>query len=348
MRGAIDPYVYGRWTIKDDVEDSNKSVFAHVVFHPIERLSLTGGLRWSRTRKSYTFNHPGLLVVPDPVVGKLSRIDWKLGADFELTDDLMIYGSAATGFRPPGVNPRPTTPIQLLPFDEEDMTSYEIGLKSEFLDNRVRLNLAAFYSDYAKRLTSVLRYECTGQTTPVDLPSQCGTGPFVQWFIFETAPATIKGIEAELSARPVDGLLLNAALGYNKFKNGVKTPGQPGYRNPEQLIQPEWNANAGVEYAMDVGGGSLTPRLDWFYQSHMTFGPTSTSPRTELFTVPAYSVFNGRITYETEDGDWSFALSGTNLLDKFYYYNLFSGSGFALSGQPSRPREWAVTVNRKF
>jgi iron complex outermembrane receptor protein len=348
MRGAIDPYVYGRWTIKDDVTDSNKSAFAHLVAHVTDRLSLTGGLRWSKTRKSYTFNHPGLLVVTDPVVGQLTRVDWKLGADFKLTDELMVYGQAATGFRPPGVNPRPTTAIQLLPFDAEEMTSYEIGLKSEFFDRRLRLNLAGFYSDYSKRLTSVLRYECTGLTTPVDLPAQCGTRPFVQWFIFETAPAKVKGIEAELTARPVDGLTINAALGYNKFENGVKTPGQPGYRNPEQLIQPEWNANAGIEYGLPLAGGTLTPRLDWFYQSLMTFGPSTTSPRTDLYSVPAYSVFNGRVGYQTADKAWSITLSATNLFNKFYYYNLFSGSGFALSGQPSRPREWAVTLKRQF
>jgi len=348
MRGAIDPYVYGRWTINDDVTDSNKSAFAHVVVHPTDRLSLTGGLRWSKTRKSYTFNHPGLLVVPDPVVGELTRVDWKLGADFKLTDDLMVYGQAATGFRPPGVNPRPTTAIQLLPFDAEEMVSYEIGLKSEFFDRRLRLNLAGFYSDYSKRLTSVLRYECTGLTTPVDLPAQCGDRPFVQWFIFETAPATVKGFEAELTAQPVDRLMVNAAVGYNRFENGVKTPGEPGYRHPDQLIQPEWNANAGIEYGIPVAGGTLTPRIDWFYQTHMTFGPSTTSPRTDLFTVPAYSVFNGRIGFQAGDKAWKIELSATNLFNKFYYYNLFSGSGFALSGQPSRPREWAITVKRQF
>jgi len=348
MRGAIDPYVYGRWTIKDDVEDTNRSAFVHLVGHVTDRLSLTGGLRWSKTSKSYTFNHPGLLVVPDPVVGRMTRVDWKLGADFKLTDDLMFYGQAATGFRPPGVNPRPTTAIQLLPFDAEEMISYEVGLKSQFFDRRLVLNLAAFYSDYSKRLTSVLRYECTGSTVPVDTPAECGTGPFVQWFMFETAPATVKGFEAELTAQPFEGLLINAAVGYNKFENGVTTPGQPGYRHPDQLIQPEWNTNAGIEYAIPMAGGTLTPRLDWFYQSHMTFGPSTTSPRTDLFTVPAYSVFNGRIGYETDDEAWSVALSATNLFNKFYYYNLFSGSGFALSGQPSRPREWAITVKRKF
>jgi len=348
MIGSIDPYVYGRWTIDDRVEDSNRSAFVHLVLHATDRLSLTGGLRWSKTSKSYEFNHPGLLVVADPVVGKMSRLDWKLGADFKLTDELMVYGQAATGFRPPGVNPRPTTAIQLLPFDAEEMISYEVGLKSEFFDRRVRLNLAAFYSDYSKRLSSVLRYECTGLTTPVDTPAECGTRPYVQWFIFETTPATVKGFEAELTAEPIDGLRINGTVGYNKFVNGVDTPGQPGYRNPEQLIQPEWNASAGIEYGIPVAGGTLTPRLDWFYQSHMTFGPTTTSPRTDLYTVPAYSVFNGRIGFETADKDWSVAFNVTNLFDKFYYYNLFSGSGFALSGQPSRPREWSVSIKRQF
>jgi iron complex outermembrane receptor protein len=348
MRGAIDPFIYSRWTIKDDVKDKNKSAFAHVVVHPTERLSLTGGLRWSKTSKSYAFDHPGLLFVPNPVTGRMNRIDWKLGADFKLTDDLMVYGQAATGFRPPGVNPRPTTVIQLLPFDAEEMISYEVGIKSEFFDRRLRLNLAGFYSDYKKRLTSVLHYECSGLTTPVNSPSDCGARPFVQWFIYETAPATVKGFEVELTARPVDGLTINAALGYNRFENGVRTPGAPGYRHPDQLIQPEWNANAGVEYALPLAGGTLTPRLDWFYQTHMTFSPSITVPRSDLFTVPAYSTFNGRIGFQTGDKAWSVALSATNLFNKFYYYSLSGTSGIALTGQPSRPREWAVTVRRQF
>jgi iron complex outermembrane receptor protein len=348
MRGAIDPFITSRWTIRDDVADNNKSAFAHVVVHPTDRLSLTGGLRWSKTSKSYTFDHPGLLVVPNPVTGRMTRIDWKLGADFKLTDDLMVYGQAATGFRPPGVNPRPTTVIQLLPFDAEEMISYEVGLKSEFFDRRLRLNLAAFYSDYSKRLTSVLHYECAGLTTPVNSPSDCGARPFVQWFIYETSPAKVKGFEAELTARPVNGMTINAAVGYNRFENGVRTPGQPGYRHPDQLIQPEWNASAGVEYALPVAGGTLTPRLDWFYQTHMTFSPSITTPRSDLYTVPAYSTFNGRIGFQTGDKAWSVALSATNLFNKFYYYNLSGTSGIALTGQPSRPREWAVTVKRQF
>jgi iron complex outermembrane receptor protein len=80
----------------------------------------------------------------------------------------------------------------------------------------------------------------------------------------------------------------------------------------------------------------------------MTYNPAFSFPASALTTVPAHSVFNGRISYETADKDWVFTLSGTNLFNKFYYYNKFSLTGFNVSGTPSRPREWMVTVRKNF
>ena len=61
-------------------------------------------------------------------------------------------------------------------------------------------------------------------------------------------------------------------------------------------------------------------------------------------------MFNGRLTYQTADRDWSLALSVTNLFDKFYYLTKFDNSGLfgTVSGTPARPREWALTVKRRF
>lgn len=350
LGGAIDPYFGASWTLDDSIRDKTNSGFVHGVFHLTDRLGVTGGLRYSDVSKSFTFNHPGLLVVPTPSVGRSKRFDWKAGVDFQATPATLFYITAATGFRPPGVSPRPITINQLSPFPAESLTSYEIGSKVDFFRHRLRVNVAGFYSDYSKRLSSILKYECLGvpqPPTPVDDPSQCAID-FRQWYLYLPTPAEDYGVELEVTAEPIDNLVFNGSFGYNHFKIKAKR-GEPGYRDPDELIQPEVNANAGVQYKFDTGGsGSITPRLDWVYTSHMTYGPNTALPPDPRYTIPAYSVFNGRITWANKDQDWEISLEGTNLFNKAYDYNNFGLSGFALSRQPGRPREWLVDVKRKF
>lgn len=347
--GAID-YVASHWTVNDQIDDSNESVFAHVAYDLSDRLRLTAGARYSENEKVFTFDHPGLLSVPEPSVGSDDRIDWKLAIDYQLAADMMLYASVSTGFRPPGVSPRPVTVNQLTPFDAEELTAYEVGLKSEFLDNRLRMNLAAFYSDYDKRLTSVAAFECLGVPNPVPTfdPSSCPDASTI-WFIYTTNPAEVQGIEAEFTFEPIDRLTFSASLGWIEFESKVTDPTARGYVHPDWRVQPEWNASAGVQYTMPVStAATLTARLDWFYQDELSRGRNSASAPEALFTVDGFSIVNGRLTLESPNSDWTISLAVTNLLDEYYYYNKFSGSGFALSAQPGRPREWALNVGRDF
>ena len=89
--------------------------------------------------------------------------DWRAGVDFKFTDDMLIYASAASGYRPPAYNPRPFTPEQAVAVGGEEATAYELGFKSELFDRRLRLNLAAFYTDYNKRIVPIGGTDCPGQ-----------------------------------------------------------------------------------------------------------------------------------------------------------------------------------------
>jgi iron complex outermembrane receptor protein len=346
---------------QNDVFDSkNTSAFAHAVYDLTDRLSLTGGLRYTDESKSYLFDHGTFLRISDPARAALNRVDWKVGADFRFTDQMMAYGQVSTGFRSPGFQPRPFTPIQLLPFDGEELTAYELGLKSDLLDRRMRLNAAAFYSDYSKRFVGGAgARQCSAPTVPSDpvFDPICPAGTFfagstgISWPLQVVAPAEMYGVEAELTYRPIEPLTLEATAGYMQFDGKITDRTRQGYRHPDALVQPEWNASAGVEYRLTLGNvGSLVPRLDWFYQSKMTFGPVNRAPLPEE-TIGAYSVFNGRIEFVPADGDWSAALAVTNLTDEFYYYNFFGSGptfGGGMKGTPSRPREWAVTFQHRF
>lgn len=346
---------------QNDVFDTeNTSAFAHAVFHVTDRLSLTAGLRYTDESKSYGFDHGVFLRIDEPAKAGLSRVDWKAGVDYRFNDAMMVYGQVSTGFRSPGFQPRPFTPIQLLPFDGEELTAYELGFKGDLFDRRLRLNTAAFYSDYSKRFVGGAgARQCSAPTEPSDpvFDPICPPGTFfegttgISWPLQVVAPAEVYGFEAELTYRPIDRLTLNATAGYIRFEGEIDDPTQQGYRHPDALVQPEWNASGGIQYAIPLGSaGMLTPRLDWFYQSKMTFGAVTRAPLPEE-TIPGYSVFNGRVTFEPQEGDWSVAFSVTNLTDKFYYYNLFGNGptfGGGQKGTPSRPREWAITFQRRF
>src|SRR5690606_23135783 len=140
-------------------------------------------------------------------------------------EDLMVYASASTGFRPPGVSPRPVTINQLTPFDAEEMVAYEVGFKGEYFDQMLRLNLAAFYSDYRERLTSVAAFECLGvpDPTPTFNPAGCPSGSTI-WFIYTTNAAEVTGVELEATAQPTDRLNFNASLGWIDFESEVTDP----------------------------------------------------------------------------------------------------------------------------
>jgi iron complex outermembrane recepter protein len=248
------------------------------------------------------------------------------------------------------------TIYQLQAIPQEELVSYEGGLKSEFFQHRLRLNLTGFYSDYSKRDTTQIQYQCLAQApppTPVPLQSDCPVGGSLQWYTTVARPATIRGFEFETTAEPIDGLLMNLDGGYNHFVDGVKTPGAPGYIVPGNLPMPEWNVSGGLQYAMHfpMPGGTavVTPRLDWVYQSKQTFDPgSSVEAPAPQYILGGRSVFNGQITLTKQDSPWSVVATVTNLTNKYYLYELFTGSTVATAGVVAPPREFQVTVRRQF
>ena len=346
----------------DTFRSRNESAFLHLVFHITDKLSLTAGGRFTHERKAYTFDHTGFLTIADPSVSSTSRFDWKAGLDYKVTDALMVYGQASTGFRSAGFQPRPWTPGQLQPFPQEEVTSYEVGFKGDMLDERLRLNADVFYMDYSPRVVTTNAAQCTpfnsadpgapvfgplGGLCPPGTPL-AGTNGW-NWFAFFSAPGKVKGFEIEATARPIDNLTITYTAGYNDFSSSVSDPTNPGYRNPHSLIQPKWNMSAGIQYDIMIpNGGTVTPRLDWTYTSHNTNSAPAAEPDPAINVIPGYNLFNARLTYNSEDTKWSVALSVTNLFNKFYWYSFAAPGGQNTTGSPGRPREWAITLRRNF
>ncbi|HEX7887472.1 MAG TPA: TonB-dependent receptor [Phenylobacterium sp.] len=333
----------------DRFTDKSQSAFAHAIYSFNDKLSLATGVRYSHVKKGFTFHHPGILSQEYENSVSENHTDWVVNLKYQVTPDVSTYVQAATGFRPGGVNPRPLVlPDQLVGFSGEKMISYEGGLKMRLFDRRATFNVAGFYSDYKSHVSQSTIFECLATQQPSFTgPGACPGGVAAPWFYYFNDKARLYGVEAELLAEPIDNLSLNASVGWNHGKSLVNDPTAPNYRDPSNLFQPEWNASVGAQYTFQLPSGTLTPRLDWSYQSKMTFNGNLATPATDVVTAPGYGVTNARITYAAENG-WSLSVAATNVFDKYYYYNKFALSGFAFSGVPSRPREVVVSVRRSF
>lgn len=369
-----------KFTADDLYTSENTSLFAHGNYKITDRLAFSAGLRYSDESKTNWFRHygPGQYVGAAPLGFGSDHVSFKVGLDFQATDNLFLYTSVSDGFTSAGVTPRIFTPEQLQPLDGEQVTNYEIGAKLELFDRKVRINSAVFFMDYAKRLTQVTARECAiinngtdpgqpvfglGATDPCPAGTPSGDLPLTtptarngtSWFYYMQAPGEVKGFESEISVFPVRDLMLNAAIGYNEFKGDQSVATAVNYRHPSSILQPKWNLNAGAQYAFTFGSGArLTPRVDWSFQSYRTNGTISQPQRDPDDINGGYGLINARLSFEPAEGDWQLALAVLNATDKFYWQQKGTATtraGLPSTGRvgtPARPREWSLTVSKKF
>ncbi len=267
------------------------AVFGQATYSLTDRARFTAGLRYSYEKKDfdYTVRIGGVQV--DAAQPSSSWTAWtpKFGIDYDLSEDVMAYVSATRGFKSGG--------FQLgdgQPFLPEYLWSYEVGLKSTMLDRKLRANLSAFYYNYTN-LQVVEYVNGVARTT-------------------NAGKATIKGLELEIQAKPVDRLSITSTLSYLDarydvyFDSGVSLQGN---RLPNA---PKWNLTMGAEYTAPVGSGELVFRVDAAYRDDVFF-KASNAP---AFTGPNTTLLNSRISYQPESKKWEFALYGRNLTDERY------------------------------
>ena len=107
----------------DRFSTKNKSAFVHVVAGLTEKLSFSGGVRYTDEDKTFAFDHTGFFTIPDPLIYGRSRNDWKASLDYTFNDKVFGFLSVATGYRSDGANPRPFVPNQLLATPAEELVN---------------------------------------------------------------------------------------------------------------------------------------------------------------------------------------------------------------------------------
>ena len=344
----------------DIVPSKSKALYGHLALHLSERMDFSLGLRYSKDEKSYTFHrhNPDGTAVGAPlgpfffsgnpansgvygldgisIAYSSSRLDYRAALDYDINENIMVYGQIATGYKAGGNNARPFYPTQLHATEPEELTNYEVGVKSTLFD-KLRLNASAFYNDYSdmQLMVSVCQWAPAGQQTP------CAS-------VANVGDAEVKGLELEALWYPTKAITVDFSYAYIDFKYKTVDPLTGVSPDSTAPFTPENKWSIGAQYRVQLGKGhgNLTPRIDFAWQDDIF---TSALNTTSVF-VPAYALANGRLTWQSEDLKWQVALEVTNIMDKYYYltvYDLMEGAGL-VNGQPSRPREWAFTIKRSW
>jgi iron complex outermembrane recepter protein len=354
------PYPKG-FTNNDAFTTESKSAFSHFIFKITDKLSLTAGGRYTDEDKTFTFDHGDLLQIDKPLQYGASHYDWKLSVDYQFTETIMTYIMASTGYRSEGANPRPYTRAQLLGTPSEEILAYELGAKTQFFDNRLRVNAPVFLNKYDPRLYGRWGSQCNDPNSEVGeyvwgFMAICPEGTLMAGtsgtyaYAYSSAAGTSKGLELDVMARLFEHLHLNGSFGYYNYESDVSST-HPGYIHPDYKQTAEYSYNMGAQYDLIFNNGSmLSPRLDMFYQGERSNGTVTVKPD-KYTTIPDYTVYNARITYMPSSLKWSVSLEVQNLFDKFYWITVTSEStdggvtpSYGRYGQPSPPRMIALTV----
>ena len=244
------------WDSTGIYKADSTSAFAGVGYQFTDSLKLSGGLRYydeSKTlRTGESDSWDGLL--------------WNAALAYAINDNMNAWFSASTGYRPGGLNGMPGVPAT---FDSEEVTAYEVGLKSIMADGSLVMNLSAFFNDYSDMQAQSF--------TILPLPGEAG----LMDYMTNAGDMESKGVEAEIQWFPGSRWNISANLAWldAEFKNyqvpAIAGLGDiPGHTMGDTLsldgwrpaMSPEWSMGLQASYVFDLGkNGSFTPMIQTTY-----------------------------------------------------------------------------------
>lgn len=316
-------------------DNQSTAAYAQGSYQLTDRLSVTGGLRFTRDEKSLT-KDVSLVASGVPAVDDLTldtedeAVSWRIGAEYKAAPETLLYVSAARGFKSGGINGRAFSVQGTTAFAPEFATAYEAGLKSDFFDGRVRANAAAFFTEYEDLQITVASVD-PGTGSPIFPVQNAGA-------------AEISGVELELTVLASDNLTLFSTLGLLDTEVTEVAPGSDLVEGARLEKSPETSFSLSADYLVPLNSYDLRFRADYSYTSEQFSDPANIAEvaRDDVGLV------NGRISFAPKSGRWEAAVFGQNLTDERY-----AESGFATAFGVnwitiSRPRQIGASFTVNF
>ena len=348
------------------LETDSFAAFLHNEFRLTERFSVTAGIRYTDEERSFkggTINvdfgsgptaDGEFVASPGPLPGDFSdpsvfdeayidreigfnEVSWSVGASMDISDTVMVYAGISNGFKSGGfIGDITVQEILQEPYDEETLTAYEIGMKSDLLDGALRWNTSLFYYDYEDAILAL---------------SVDGTGVVDSLLINENAAdAEVYGVESEIWLAPVEDLDIKFGVTWlDTETEGIPTSPfnvQERLDGNELPYAPEFSANGMIRYQMPVAEG---------WKGHAQFDFTTLSDHwgesdnINFSELDGYTLLNARVGLGSATDNWSVGVWCKNLTDKeyFIYVNNLQAFGSILR-TPGIPRTYGVDVSLRF
>jgi iron complex outermembrane recepter protein len=342
------------------------AAYAQLEYKITPKLELVAGGRITRDKKTSTYRwnvvKNGVTVIPTNIITpptyKKTKPNFLVGLNYKPNHDTLIYAKFSTSF----VSGGSTAGITYAP---ETATSYEVGAKASFLENRLRANVALFDVKYkhfqSPQGVSAIPPQrvALGALTPLygaDVAALLV--PTLGTFVFGQGTVKARGIEAEITAAPTRGLTIGANIGYTHTSFPYIDPIALAANNNDLEVasRPKVTGATYVSYETEplFGDARLQFRVDAFYQSKNLLNPNSalnTDPvLKKADTTPAYWLFNGRIAlrdFKLGPLDAELALWGKNLTDR-KYQNFILPTPLSYSANFIPARTYGVDLNVDF
>jgi iron complex outermembrane receptor protein len=346
-----------------DQDQQQSSLFAQSYFNITDALRFQAGVRYTHEKTSMlastgtSLSTSGLvnfdgtaggggtmidLGVQAPPRGTKSwdKVGWKAGFDYKFAQNQMAYLTWARGFKSGGFSGRIGIASDLGPYEPETVDTYELGMKADFLDNRLRTNAAVFYTKYKDMQLAQIYFVGTLQGNT----------------ILNVGTANIKGAELEVTAVPVDNLTLTLSAAYldakyDKFIFVTSNYAAPGtLRTLDMHGQPLQNAPkftsaVSAEYIFRMGKGDTRVNLQFTHQDEKLLGSIEDVPRSR---VQPMNYLHANIDYKPSGSNVTIGLWARNLTDKRYINSVLDLPGTLGLTQYAAPREWGAQVKYEF
>ena len=360
--------------INDTQNTKSYAAFGQVTYDFSEKLAFTAGLRYTKEDRRYnrftttisnlaglnalTFRFPDNLPAPLNTQNTASFGAWtpSFTLSYKPSSDTLLYASANRGFKSGGFNGRANSvndltlvvngaPTIVNQFRPETVWSYEAGAKGNFLDGRVKLSAAAFYSDYTDFQARV-----GGGTV-----GAANTGVFP---VINAGQLKIWGFEAEAIVRPAKALTLSGSVGYLNasyavFNDGRRVPPQPFSCNPtgaqitcRPAFAPPISARLAADYVILLGGSALTLGAETRFIDKQFLSVDNRPGLTE----PGYALVNLYGQIDLADKRFYFRGAVRNATNSLYRTDgqEFSSVGNIQTVYYGDPRTWTVTAGFRF
>ncbi|TDG13315.1 TonB-dependent receptor [Seongchinamella unica] len=353
-----------------------------------DALKLTLGFRHTQDEKDFTrlslgtaenpvsnfitldeFKGPHKNPLPESAFGNVVKDDkdfssntYRIVLDYNWTDDLMTYASFATGFVAGGFSETCGSAFSCQPYASEENENFEIGVKADMLDGKLRFNGALFHT----------QYENLQRDTVISIKDAAGND-FQETVALNEGESTAIGLELELNYVPTPNLRIDANLGwldheYDSYEPGydpatlglVGTPQPFDFSDLEVPYSPEFNGGVSVTYFQDLSNGSsLTYNVNVHYQDEAEINPAPASFQGGTIANPVLkqkantqleerTLLNAYVTWEGADIPLEISLYGKNLTDEEYRNSANPVANLWNFTTYGAPRELGVQVGYSF